>query len=211
MKVHRRLRLAGRAGGEGEHAHVLGGGRDVFELGLFGCRNLREVVRVVAPVGKDLEAVGGGGVQVLDEAVVADRHGHGGDIHHRLQLTRPEQRHRRHRDSARLDDAEPARHKPWIVGATEQHPVAWEKAHLVHERVGDLVGPGQEVRVRPFLRVGHDAPPGACPGQDVAVEKVGSAVQRRRVLELGKGKPKLRPRRSGREVFPGEGVYMRRS
>ncbi len=211
MKMHRRLRLPGRARCEGEHAHVVGRGRDVLELGLLGCRHLRQVIRVVAPVGEDLGAIKGGGVQVFDEAVVADRHGHAGDVHHRLELTRPKQRHRGHRDSSGLDDAEPARHQPWVVRAAEQHPVAWDQAHLVHQRVGDLVGPGQEVRVRPFFRVRHEAAPGSGSGLDVTVEQLGRAVQRWRVLELGKREQEFRPRRSGREVFPGEGVYMRRS
>src|SRR5205807_4460854 len=70
MKVHRRLRLSCGARRECEHAYVVGGGRDVFELGAIFRGDLRQVVLVRAAIGQDLEPVGGGRLQIFVYAVV---------------------------------------------------------------------------------------------------------------------------------------------
>ena len=193
VKVHGRFRLARGAGREGEHAHVVRGGGYVLEQSRFPGRHLGQVVLAVTPVGEDLEPVGGGGVQVLDEPVVADRHPHARDLDHGLELALPEQRHRGHGDAAGLDHAEPARDEPWVVRAAEQDPVAGHEPHLVDERLRDLVGPGPQVGIGPLLGIRQDAAPRAGPIHDVAVQQLGCAVEHRRVLQLREVEQELGP------------------
>ena len=88
VEVHRRLRPTGRAGGEGEHADVVAGGRHVVERRVLGGEPLGPGV-VTERDRRDAERLDG-----LDEAVVDQGRVEVGDLVDRLQLAGAQQGHR---------------------------------------------------------------------------------------------------------------------
>ena len=100
---------------------------------------LREVVLFGAAVQHCRQAWNGCRVEVGDETMVADGKRDLGDIGDGAQLSRAQQRHRRHRDPACFEDAEPCRDQPRVVGATQQHTVSRHQARLLDQHSSDLV------------------------------------------------------------------------
>ena len=155
VEVHRRLRLAGGARGEGEQAGVVGGGVDVGER------------RVVARHAR-LEAVGRGRGRAAEAArccaslgslrrgrveLAAQRGVAEGDRHLRLlddlhQLLGAQHRHRRDGDAAGLHHREPAGHEHRLVGGAQQHAVAGHEAAFARRARGRCGRPGAAARRR---------------------------------------------------------------
>ena len=164
VEVHRRLRLAGGARGEGEQAGVVGGGVDVgegrvvvrhqrFEAG--GRRRIAE-----ADDAREKRRRGRSRVELAAQRRVAqgDRHlGFFDDLH---QLFRTQHRHRRHGDAPRFHHREPAGHEHRLVGRAQQNAVAGHEAAFGDEHVGDAVGLALQLGVGPrrAVRGAHAAP-----------------------------------------------------
>ena len=210
MEMHRRFRFTCGAGRECEHAHIVSGGRNVVEGSRLVHSELREIVLTGAAVKHCRQAGDGSPLEVRDEAMVAEGQVHLGYIRDRAQLARAQQGHRRHCDPARLEDAEPGRDEPGVVGASQQHTVPRQQARFLDQHTGDLVGSRKQVGVGPRFRVCDQAAPGAFAGQNVPVDELGRAVDRCRVMEPWKREQELRPTGSRREVVPGESIDMRR-
>ena len=133
-----------------------------------------------------------------------------GDLGHHAELSRAQQRHRRHSHAARLEDAKPACYQPGIVRPPEQDPIARHQAQVFDEDARDLIRSCQEVRICPRAGVGNNAAARACTCVDVAVKQLRGAVHGRWVLQLGQREQQLRPAGSGREVVARERIDMRR-
>ena len=76
---------------------------------------------------------------------------------HLLQLARPQERHRRHHHAAGEQDPEPARDQLRGVRAVQQHAVAGNQTHVVHQRRGDRLGARAQLAVRPRPVIPEDA------------------------------------------------------
>ena len=155
VEVHGRLGAAGGAGGEGQQGDVVGGGGDVGRTRPASPRP--GWTRSSGPVEPKV-AVRRPGIAAFARSSVS-RASHSatvGPAHlgHRRELTGAQQRHRRHRDAAGLEDGEPAGDQPRLVEAAQQHPVAGHQPEVVDEDGGDPVG------VRAELAVGPDRPVG---------------------------------------------------
>ena len=140
VEVHRRLRPAGGARGEGQQRDVVGGGVDVGERVRLAARPGRPGRR--APSSRRPPSVRPGiaaPLQVLGQPVVAQRDRRAAHLGHRRELAGAQQRHRRHRDAAGLQHGEPAGHQPRLVEPAQQHPVARDQPEVVDEDGGDPV------------------------------------------------------------------------
>ena len=211
VEVHRRLGPAGGAGGEGQHRDVVGRGVDVLEVGGLG---LGEGVELASgargAVGHEGEVRDPRRLEVLGEAVVAQRELELADLADRGQLAGPQHRHGRDDDAAGLEDREPGGDQAGVVGAAQQHPVARDEAEVVDEHARDAVGPVEQVAVGPPGAVGREEA-GAVPAVPFhhGVEELDRAVETLRVLDLWHVEAQHRPLLLGRQVVAAEGVDVR--
>ncbi len=150
VEVHRALRLARRARGERDERRVVGRRVDVGErrrlargqrveaVGSHPCRTWPPSRASGSPDARDLELGG--------EAVVAERVRDprlGDDVG---ELLGAQQRHRAHRDAARLQHREPARRVHRAVRRAQQHAIAGDEAEILDQHARDAVGVAPEAR-----------------------------------------------------------------
>jgi len=131
------------------------------------------------------------------------------DLQDGLEFLGPQQRHRRHRDAARLHDGEPAGGQHGVVRRAQQHTVARHQAHVPDQHVGDAVGALLQVGIGPGHAGRPDADAPAASLGHVAVEQFGGAVQALGKPELGQFEQEHRLLFGRRQVVAGEGVQMR--
>ena len=171
VEVHRALGLAGGAGGEGHQAGVVGGGVDVVEASPSW-----RAIAASRPVGAGVveeaqlraaRAVGGGQLQLVGQAQVAQRMADLRLVDDLLQLLGAQQRHAAHRDAAGLDHREPAGRQHRRVRRAQQHAVARHQPHVVHQHVGDAVGLCLQLGIGPAQARRLDAQPVAAPFGDM--------------------------------------------
>ena len=196
MEVHRPFPLAGGARGEGDERDVVGGGRDVGER-----HRLPRHQRLDRPGGVDI-----GCHVVLDDpspltraAIVMVRHRHrtvGGQarvgdgerdaclVGDEDELAGPAERDGADHDAAGLEDRKPERGHHWRVGATQEDTVSRNETEVVHQHVGDLVGPGQQVGVAPRDAGGTEAGATAPSARDRPIQQLGGAVQPVGIVQL---------------------------
>ena len=151
VEVHRALRLAGGAGGEGDQRDVVGRGVDRRRSAAgVGRQRLEAVRRAVAAVDDALRRSGASGarrLQLLGEAVVAQRVRDLRLVDDRVASSlRAQQRHRRDDDAAGLQHGEPARGQHRRVGGAQQHAVARHEPESLDQHVGDPVRPARRAR-----------------------------------------------------------------
>ena len=169
MEVHRRLRLAGGAGGEGEQAGVVGGGVDVGERRVVARHQRFEAVGRVASPKQMRERVaqrasasrGSGGLELAAQR--ARRRARSSTC--ALLDDLPSSLARsigivRDRDAAGLHHREPAGDQHRLVGGAQQHAVAGHEAAVVRRARGRCGRPGAAARRRSSRAAGRaDAAP----------------------------------------------------
>ena len=87
-------------------------------------------------------------------------------------------------DAAGLDDAEPARREHRRIGPAQQHAVAADEAHVLHQHARNAVGLIEQLRVGPVHTVADQTRPVTPAARDGAVQQLGRAVESRRELQL---------------------------
>ena len=152
MEMHRRLRLAGGAGGEAEERDIVAAGLHRVERHGFAERNAVELGVVIGgAVEADhlLEelAVLGAGDDLVHQPRVAERERHFRFVDDLAELAGAQQRHRVDDDGARLGRGEPAGDQRRIVGGADQNAVAGLDAEILDQRMRDAVGPIRELLV----------------------------------------------------------------
>ncbi len=158
MEVHRALRPAGGARGEGDQRDVVARGVEVGELGRFAPHALLELGagpgQARAVEAADALAHRRAGARLLElqgQALVAQREPDLGLIEDHRELARAQKWHRGDRDAAGLEHAEPAGDQHRVVGRAQQHPVARHEAEVVAQHPRDPVRPLEELAVGPAL------------------------------------------------------------
>ncbi len=212
MEMHRALGLARGPGSESDQGHVLRGRVRVREAArLPRSERFERIGRVVAPVHRGFQhrTRGQRGLQLGVQAPVAQ-----GMRDPRLeddlgQLFRPQKRHGRHRDSARLHHREPACGHPGTVRAAKEHAVARCEAHVLGEHPGDAVGLLEQLRIAELAlrKAQGDAPAPAA--LDRSVEQLARAVQALGITQLRQLEEQLRPLPARRQIVAREGVDVR--
>ena len=127
-----------------------------------------------------------------------------------LEFLGPQKRHGGDRDSAGLDDAQPAGDHRRVIGRTQEHPVARHEPQVIDQHIGDPVGAGEKVTVGPGLVGAPQRDPVAVALLDMDVDQFGRAVDLLGVLEFRIVQQERRPLVLGRQVVPGERVDMGR-
>ncbi len=210
VEMHRPLRLAGRPRRESNEACVVAGRDDVGERGRLRRHQRLEVGGAGAAEEHhrfQRRATGARRIQILGEPRIAQRVrdlGLGDDVG---QLLRAKQRHRAHRDPARLQHAEPARRDHRIVGRPEQHAIAGDEAQILGQDARDAIGLREELAIRPAHPSGGKDRRALAPAAlDGAVEQLGRDVHPRWNRELRQIEDQLRPGFARRQVVAGVGV-----
>jgi hypothetical protein len=127
----------------------------------------------------------------------------------RTELGGAQQRHRRHGDAAGLHHREPARGEHRRIGAAQQHAIAGHQPHVPDEHMGDPVSLVPQIRIGPAQPAGRaDADAVAASFGDVAVEKLGGAVQLVGKSQLRQLEQELRLLLGRRKIVAGEAVEM---
>ena len=175
VEVHAALRLAGRAGRERDDRDVVGGGVDGLEGRARGQRPRARGREAACPRARELARP-----RHLARQLARRERDRRLRLRHDLRdLPRAQQRHRRHHDPARQQDAEPGRDRLRRVGRVQQHarrrarspsaaatavgalaqlriaPAAGDRHALVPQQLGRRVHPRrpvQQQQVRPGLR-----------------------------------------------------------
>ena len=211
MEMHRALRLAGGAGGEGDEADVVGRGLDRLEARRgVGHQRLEAVRSAAAPVDDAREA----GrqrtrlLQLLRQAVIAEREPDLRLVERVGDLARPQHRHRRDDDAAGLQHREEDRDPHRRVGGAQEHAAARHEPELAGEDVGDPVHPLVELAIGQGLGRADEAGRIAPAGRDPAVEKARAGIEPRRVLQLRAREQERRPLLLRRQVVAREAVDM---
>lgn len=152
MEVHGRLRTPGRARRERDDARIVGARIGRGERGRVLAHQPLECGRIFSVVAPD-EADAGRrrhrGAQFGRHRRFAERMRDPRLRDDFRQLARAQQRHRRHRDAARLDDGEPRGGEERMIGPVQQHPVARLEPAVVHEQVRDPVAQLEQFAIRP--------------------------------------------------------------
>ena len=128
------------------------------------------------------------------------------------ELARPKKLHRRHADTAGLEDGEPAGDQHRVVGRAQQDPVAGNQPALLGQHPGDPVRQVQELSVGPGRVVEMEYRPAAMPRCRRPVEELDAAI------DPGRDRPELRqtvviedrPQFARRQVAGREPVAMGR-
>ena len=202
MKVHRPLTLAGRSGRERDEGDVVGGRVGVGEVRWLSPHEALERIPARGPVraeANDPTALAGGRfhrrLAIRGDAGVGERKANARLVGGEGQLARPEERHRTHDDSSRLQNGEPARRHHRTVVAAQEDTIPRNETQVVR--------PSPSWKLKHRLR-------GAARG-DGAVEELGGAVQSRRIRDLRDAVvAHLRPQLARRQRIPAKGVDVGR-
>src|SRR5258708_24075956 len=93
-----------------------------------------------------------------------------------------------------------------IVGRSQQHPPAGDKAELADQHIGDAIHQLLELAIG-VTHVGtENAGRVTAALLDPAIEKIDDAVEPRRILQFRPGKDEFRPLIRRRQMIPSEGV-----
>ena len=210
MEMHRRLRIAGRAGREGEQADVVHGRRDVSEL----VRALRhQTFEVSIAVGRDARQATGRArslVHLAHEPRFANRVVDVRTLGNDDQLLGAQHRHGRHRDRAHFHHGEPARNQRRRVRAPQQHAVARHDAEIAHQNVGDAIGALEQLEVAPATALGVQRNARSMAFENRVVEQHRCAVQTRRIVQLRQIEAEFGPLLARRQAVAREGIDVRR-
>ena len=209
VEVHRRLRLAGGAGGEAEEGDVVAAGADGLELhglGEGGAVELGVVVGGAVEADDRLEeaAVLGAGDELVLDAGVAEGEGDLGLVDDLRELAGAEHRHGVDDDGAGLGGGEPGGDHGRVVGGADEDAVAGLDAVVLDEGMGDAVGPVGELLVGALAAVADEGDVVAEALLDEAVGELDGGVEVVGVVEAGEVEE--RPLVGGRQVVAGEGV-----
>ena len=207
VEMQRALRLARAAAGEADQADIVGGrvaGREArrrrraepFELPIPPGNKMAQVRRLRLP-------------QIFGQPRIAERVGNAPLPQHLAEFLRPQQRHAGHNHAARLQHGEIGRDHPGIIGASQQHAVAGDKAEARDEHPRDAIDPIRKLAVGEDLGRGHDGRMVAAAARDVAVEQFDGAVQAGRIAEFRPVEQQVRPLVRRRQVVAREAIEMR--
>lgn len=209
MEVHAALGASGRARGEGDQRHVVGGGLHRREGLRMPLGQAQQVVRVRAAVRGDPQTRHPRLHQVVHDLRVAQGVAHPGHRADRGQLLRTLLGQDGDGHRARLHHRQPARGEPGAGRAAQEHPVAGDHAEVAGEDVREPVHAGVQLPVRPHraVRAAEGGPVGAQPG-DGGVEQLHAAVEPVGVGQGGEFEEEPRPGVRGRQVVAREGVSV---
>ena len=162
MEVHRRLRLAGRSGGEAQQRDVVSPGANRFVANRLV---QRDAVQFGVVVGRSIEAdhlreegtVFRARHHLVHQPRVAQRNRDFGLVDDLAQLAGAQHRHRVHHDCARLGRSQPTGDHRRVVCRADQHPVAGLHAVVLGERVGQTVRPVRQLLVRATATVTNES------------------------------------------------------
>ena len=149
-------------------------------MGVGGLHEGGEVVGGGAAHGEDGEGVlgeGGGGLELVEEAVVAEGDADAGLVEHVGQLFGAEQGHSGDGDAAGFDDGEVGGDHHGGIGGAEEDSSAGDEAELDGEDLGDAANTVVEVGVGPADGAVGDAGAVTVTGGDAGVEEFGDAVE----------------------------------
>ena len=213
VEVHRRLRLAGRAGRKSEQGDVVAPRLDGVEcdrLAECDAVELGVVVRrsVEADDGLEEAVRLGAGDHFLHQPRIAEGELHLGLVDDLVQFPGPEQRHRVDDDGADLGGGEPAGDHRGVVGRAYQHAVAGQDAVVLDERMGDTVRPVGQFLVGAPATVADERRAVAETSGNHRVGQLDSGVEALRIVETLE--PELRPLVGRRQVVSCEGVDVGR-
>ena len=205
VEMHRALRLAGGARGEGDQRDVVGRGVDVGELGRGAAHALIELgsdarlaraVEIADPVAAPARACAPARARRAS-ALIAQRERDPRLVDDDRELARAQQRHGGDRDAARLEHGEPAGGQHRVVGRAQQHAVAGHQAEVVAQHVGDAVRLLQQLARRSSAvgRVEHAAGRRA---RASTARSSSSVAQFRRAGYCSSGRSKLNSGQSSR-------------
>jgi hypothetical protein len=210
VEVHRRLRIAGRAGSERQQADVVGRRRDVLEL-VGPLRH--EIFQRAVTVGRDARQATGGSrrfMHLSDEARFADGVIDLRALGHDAQLFGSQHRHGGHSNRAHLHHGEPACDQRRRIRPAQQDPIARYDAEVVHQHVRDAIGAFEQLEIAPVATRRIERNPRAVTFEDSLVEQRGGAIQARRIVQLRQVEAELGPLLARRQAVARESIDVRR-
>ena len=187
MKVHRRLRLAGRSRRKRDERDVFAQPSRRFRTHRVCAAMRRSSSISVCSRRRKYDAraprrASHGALQLLAQAHVAERVLDLRLLHHEAQLARTIERHRRHRDAAGLEHGEPARCQHRRVRRTQQHAVARLERRDRRPARARFGWRFRRSAVGPARRRARGCSAAAAARRDVPVEQTGGGVEPLRIV-----------------------------
>lgn len=120
--------------------------------------------------------------------MIAQQHAGEGQFDQLLNFATTQGRNRGDDNRAGLEDAEPARHQPLIIGGAQHDSVAGHDAEIVDEHLRDLIRAVQQLTVGPAWPVrGMKCRPVGTEAVRRLGDQFGCGIELLRVLHLGNG------------------------
>ena len=152
----------------------------------------------------------------VGQALVAQHGVQFGLFNNRLDLGGAQQGHGGYSDKPRLDYCQPAGRHHGIIGATQQHTVTRNQAHVFCQHLGNLIGQVPELCVGKrlvFIAIGPtQGDTVAPPFVNMAVDQFCRTIQPRRIGDIRVAlKQQLGPLIKWRQIFASKGIGVGRT